>query len=69
MGWSVQLLVAVLPGEVNLFGASLVFDLELAVVNVFLAVVAVAVIGLLFLLEGDLRVQLGSKFLSSGIYR
>jgi hypothetical protein len=52
---------------VNLLCAGLVLDLELAVVDVFLAVVAVAVICLLLLLEGDLRVQLGSKFLSSGI--
>lgn len=46
----------------------LILDLELAVVDVFLAVVAVAVICLLFLLEGNFRVQLGSKFLSGGIW-
>jgi hypothetical protein len=52
---------------VDLLLARLVFDLELAVVDVLLAVVAVAVIRLLLLLEGDLRVQLGSKFLGGSI--
>lgn len=46
----------------------LILDLELAVVDVLLAVVAVAVICLLLLLKGDFRVQLGSKFLGGGIW-
>ena len=46
----------------------LILNLELAVVDVLLAVVAVAVICLLLLLEGDFRVQLGSKFLGGGIW-
>jgi hypothetical protein len=41
---------------VDLLLARLVFNLELAVVDVFLAVVAVAVVCLLLLLKGDLRV-------------
>ena len=47
--------------------ARLVLNLELAVIDVFLAVVAIAVICLLLLLEGDFRIQLGSKFLSGSI--
>jgi hypothetical protein len=39
---------------VDLLLARLVFDLELAVVNVLLAVVAVAVVCLLLLFKGDL---------------
>lgn len=47
----------------------LVINLELAVVDVFLAVVAVAVVCLLFLFEGDLRVQLGGELLGGSIWR
>ncbi len=46
----------------------LILNLELAVVDVLLAVVAVAVICLLLLRKGDFRVQLGSKFLGGGIW-
>jgi hypothetical protein len=53
---------------VDLLLTRLILDLELAVVDVFLAVVAVAVVCLLFLLEGNFRVQLGSKFLGGGIW-
>jgi hypothetical protein len=53
---------------VDLLLTRLVFNLELAVVDVLLAVVAVAVICLLLFLEGDLRVQLGGEFLSGGVW-
>lgn len=54
------LFIAVCAGKVDLFLTSGVFDLEVAVVDIFLDVVAVAVF-LLILLKDHFRVQLGGK--------
>lgn len=62
------LLISVGSGKVNLLLARLVFDLILAVFDVLLAVVVVAVVCLLLLLKSNFRVQLGGELLRGGIW-